>query len=862
MRAVFKKAVVLVMSFCMLAQSVLCANAKNADDFMAEPVFEKEMSLLSTLGITSHISQNKGTEGISRIDFLQMVMKTVGISPSPKGEKLFYDVDPDTEGGAYIAAAYELNIISGIGAGLFGAESGVTYDEAISMILKAMHYEAVADEKGGYPSGYRVLATQLELMDGEKYDAYLNIKDACCMIFRAMCAPMYDTTVHNSSENTLLKQYYHIKRADGIVMQNRYAKLPAGDGLAADKVLVGNETYLVGETEIEDYIGHDVEIYFAEESGVHKILYFEPTGNDVSITVTAKDVKTLMPGKFVLQDDSGKQKTYRLSGTSVTIENNKVIKLIESYQIPDSAFFEFIDNNNDGVYDVVKIEKHEMYKVSAVDLEKETIYSDEGTSKKIELSKYDGYQCYDADDRKIELGDISANDVLAVVRNSGSNHIKLIRCMVTEAETVLVLYEGENEKSITTENGNCYIISDALAKIQPQRTVSVGERYIFVLNPLGEITYIKENVRSSELMYGYLMKWACVEKTLSGSYMRLKILTEDSKVEEYVTGEKIIFGGENKVPVETLAEALKKPQMIRYHLDEDGVVDKVEFAAQEGNEGFRIVGKAGTGYDSRYYTTTQTVGGRVLVDANTKIFTVSDDVETETKFSVATSGKVLVKAVNYPNAIGYSSVADSLVAEVAVIYRENTLVMSPDSAIFVFDQYVSIYQAESGEKSRGVAGYYEGKYTEFILNEEIAELEYAIGADTFAVKKGDVMKLVVDDNKEIVKYECLFAANSKKVLQSNTPSSKGFSYETRYDYGSLSEKYDRYFRICLDDTTDEYDAIYVPVNETYIYVYDSNEAPERQIRTIGYDELGVYAENAKMFISLYYSQPRGIVIYK
>ena len=67
---------------------------------------------------------------------------------------IFTDVPESHWASGYIAKAVSLGAISGHGDGRFGPEDIVTYEQALTMLVRALNLEENALEAGGYPMGY------------------------------------------------------------------------------------------------------------------------------------------------------------------------------------------------------------------------------------------------------------------------------------------------------------------------------------------------------------------------------------------------------------------------------------------------------------------------------------------------------------------------------------------------------------------------------------------------------------------------------------------------------------------------------------------------------------------------------------
>jgi uncharacterized repeat protein (TIGR02543 family) len=82
----------------------------------------------------------------------------------------FEDLAGYTWAEGYIDALAEKGIINGVSATKFNPSGGVTYDEAIKMLVLAMGYsEKEADARGGYPKGYRAISNANGICDIPDY---------------------------------------------------------------------------------------------------------------------------------------------------------------------------------------------------------------------------------------------------------------------------------------------------------------------------------------------------------------------------------------------------------------------------------------------------------------------------------------------------------------------------------------------------------------------------------------------------------------------------------------------------------------------------------------------------------------------
>lgn len=84
------------------------------------------------------------------------------------GKTIFGDVPANYWSRGYINVAQEKGLIKGMGVvkgvNKFGPELNITYEQAVTIILRAIGYESEAMANGGWPNGYLTVASQIGLL--------------------------------------------------------------------------------------------------------------------------------------------------------------------------------------------------------------------------------------------------------------------------------------------------------------------------------------------------------------------------------------------------------------------------------------------------------------------------------------------------------------------------------------------------------------------------------------------------------------------------------------------------------------------------------------------------------------------------
>jgi len=102
-----------------------------------------------------------------------------------KDGNLFSDVPSAHWANAYIARAATLGIINGYGDGKFGPDDNVTYEQTVTMIVRAVGFVQEAQEAGGYPDGFLFVASDNNWLEGvmAKKGEFLSRADIATILY-------------------------------------------------------------------------------------------------------------------------------------------------------------------------------------------------------------------------------------------------------------------------------------------------------------------------------------------------------------------------------------------------------------------------------------------------------------------------------------------------------------------------------------------------------------------------------------------------------------------------------------------------------------------------------------------------------
>lgn len=875
--------IVAILTACTVLASAAVFSVQAAVTDVSGTQFEEAVELLSRLGVAeAEEGYYYPAKSITKSEFLVMTMRMLGFKDdmlAGETEQLFYDVAPGAYGANYIAAAYQQGFIFGNGDGFFGAERNITLNEGLSMLLRAMNYEVMADANGGYPAGYVSTARRLNLLNGVQVDStgYLSRGTAAQLVYNALkTKPILGIVLNgekrysSSGDESLLEAVFGVYTVEGVVDGNRLVSLPDGDGVNDGQITIDQELYEVEDEYEGKYLGYSVKAYYTKQDSIKKILYLNTDGNTVQ-QINVRDSVSYVPGTFTYYPENGnKKKEIRISPYAVTIRNNNVTKVgDDGLEIPDYGQFTLVDNNGDRIIDVVHVTVFDVMVLSAVDTATEMLYNKKNTSRNIDLRDYDRYYLYDQDGTPIELSALGEEDILEICAGTDKKVIEIFR-VHQQAEFAIKSKKEQDDVYVVDGDGNQYRLSKAFYEYYSADELKPGNTYRFALNREGDIVAVL-TTDGTALTYGYMTKGILRSNVFSHELV-LKVFTMDEEFVELESDGKVrLYSSGDMVDPATLMPELSKPQLIRYALNTVGKLKTIDIPSDDMfYAGFRRMGSVPAGSNSkenRYKIGSKTIGGKILIGSGTRAIITPDEENLDDEDGYAVSSNAYFDDDEYyPGSMAYSSNPNSVAAELVVIPGKQSTVGS-SSPYMLVSGFGRMLNSENCE-TQSLNGYVSGKEASYAVAEN-TELSFTPKGGTMPipVEEGDVVQFATNNKGEIIKINILYDQSLGAVYGASGGAdvSIAFADQARQTLSTpmkivdncLFVQYDGYATISSD--------IFVMSN-AYVYEFDSAKEGDRRFRYVTYRDIVTKEDDAnmnnKIFISQRYSEPKIAVIYK
>lgn len=464
--------------------------------------------VLSRLGILPRSMAEKNPEyAITRGQFAQLIAGAFGL-PEKNNNNYFSDVDVSAEYAGSIMSLYDAGVVRGNANGSFYPEQAITPIDAAVIITRLLGYEAVADQYGGYESGYLVAANEIGLFKGVGSDgATLSISSAVRLVFNSLTADIMENKSYNgftrfeiAEDSSRLLKVYGLEYTSGVVQKNAYTGLADVNGYSRNYITVNGVTYYDGDGMGQDLLGYHADLLYKEEDdGTFSVFLIYASKKNNVIRIDAEDIyKT--DGQTIYYEANGEELDVDVS-FNASIIYNEVADLTSNGLnfIPTYGELVLIDNDNNYEYDVVFVKSYQTFVALGVD---------DSTIIDIDDNQYDLSNIPDdkiiayKNGKPTELSTIVTNDVVSLCF-SRNNESVVVYASDEKVTGVLKQYSddeykiGENDYIVT---GAC--LADIVAGniVQPK----VGDEVVAYLDFRGYIAYFEEQ-KFDGYSYGYVM---------------------------------------------------------------------------------------------------------------------------------------------------------------------------------------------------------------------------------------------------------------------------------------------------------------------------------------------------------------------
>ena len=618
---------------CIICISLTGFNAFAEDsDTIVDEYFVRAEGLLKGISILSTDTDKRETSFITRAEFADILAKFINMANTESagdlqlsGDKylgftndeieeddwLWIDEQGKTETNSALATPYydvskdnkywnAINMVSQYGLmsgydGHFRPDERITYNEVIKVMTCVVGAEMIVPNHV-YPDTYISTARDLDILkklSGISYYDFITYRDLAVVLFNTLHSDIYvlDGSLkggfpsYSKSSEVYMEKVFDLYEAKGIITANEITSLKAGDEAPLGYFMLDDEEYLCGNVTIGENIGQQAVVYYHMGEDENEAKYAYLTSANKTLTVDAEDIVDF--SDTTLKFDVGNRTKKEYIGTQQSIIYNG--KALTNYNDTDLEIKEgnitFIDNNNDGDYEVVIVESVELMWVSAVDIDRKIIYDklDKTDKGRVDLS-HDEYEITDSMGESVGISGITERAVISVKRTL-DGQAPYCRIIISDASV---------SGKITKYDEDYIYIDDVMYKrgytISATDLGSFNAR--FYLDENNKIvTFTKEN----ELEIGFVVK---AHEGEDFDEVYIKLYTLDDTFERYQLADKIKFNDIGRITKTRFLEIYnekteqEKHEFITYKRNAEGKITEITYAETDPEvetEGLRVM---------------------------------------------------------------------------------------------------------------------------------------------------------------------------------------------------------------------------------------------------------------------------------
>lgn len=549
-----KKLLAVMISVAMvLSTFAVVVSAKSFPDVTEDSNYYEAVSILSALQIVEGDDQGNYNPDatLKRSEAAAILIRLTNNEAAAQGStgySAFTDVAVDHWAVGYINCAANLGYINGIGDGKFDPDATLKYQEFVKMLVAALGYTPMAENRGGYPTGYLVVGASQGVTDGLQVagDAEASRGVVAKLGYNALDVPLMEQTGYGAyneeytiydgkngnAKKTLASDKLDIAKVRATVTKNNRTgldgrKIDRKKDVAPQVELQIVDTYdieyddfeegypelaFVGETNADELLAYDTVAYLQvdDNDDINVLAIVPETSKNQSLTIDKdiENVEGIGTGSVVFEYwedketdrdttdvDIASDASIIVNGSYIGKANDPDIKNVvldansEDFDafVKSADIVKFVGPNNDD-YNRIFVTKYEYAVVDEVNVEDKEIRVLEGGSISLEnlsSSALDLDYTITLDGEDITLEDVEQNDVLNIVyEGNNKDDFDFVDIIITRNPI-----EGTVTERNVEDNKTKFTIGDAEyeAVNDKDEEISLNDTGVFFISITGKI---------------------------------------------------------------------------------------------------------------------------------------------------------------------------------------------------------------------------------------------------------------------------------------------------------------------------------------------------------------------------------------
>lgn len=745
---------------------------------------------------------------ITRAEVTKVAVALKGLSNAATSQTKtkFSDVKEGHWATGYINVGVAENLILGDGNGNFRPDDSITYNEAVTILVRALGYEPQAQSKGGYPNGYLSAGTSTGLTKGipstiVRSSAPITRGKVAFLARNALdINTMEQTSFGNEAkfeitDETLAQAAHNADKIEGMVSAVGSSAIK-GDGASKGEIVIDGKNYKTGNADVRNILGLNVEAYIVKDSKGKKTLKVAvPAHNENSVvTISADDIDSIKEssGKKTLTYYDGNRKlTETIANNSYVIYNGKAGSFEDVAEIKAGTIM-IAEYDKD--QKIVFVNETENFVVDEVVLTSDKV-TDKYGKKPLILDDEDEDITFaiDKNGSPIGIDDLKEWDVMTLTVSKDKS---VIYADVSD-ETV----EGE----ITEIDSEHVYVNNKKYKVAHGFTeeIKLGDKGIYSLDAEGKIAAVQK-VKTNGKNYAYITNLGI--KSGLNAKLEIEVLGLDGKISAVTAANKIKVDGKMySSHSEALSAIGSKGQLVTMKLNSDGKISEIEKSVKDSEideDSFLLnFSENGVKYNSKT-STLLADAMNVKVDSSTVVFDIPADANGSDDYAVA--GKEFFADEGKYDIIVYDVREDLTAGVVIVTNSENKT--AEDSNIVIVDK-ITTSKDENGDTTEKLHGYMNGEKVSFTAEKGMFK------KGSLNLENGDIIQVKADAKGNAKAISVLFDTDKEDEFTNE------ISENLTTVYGKVTKKFTNSFNLSVNDSASKNYSI----GDATVYVVDSSK---------------------------------------
>ena len=536
-----KKFLSLVIALIIAVSTFPAAFADNTDSRPAE--------VLHGLGFIGDYESEQLETPVTKADFARLFAKVLNVNGA-RWEGLNYTDIADAEDADVLYQMAGLGYVKAKSSSEFGVSENVTWAQALELTLRVLGYKPQIQANGNLWYAYCQKAREIgiagNLTSGADDD--ITCIELYNLVYKALSVKLANVTVIRSGHygeitegsETLLSKYHDIYIVKGVVQAAGTTALSGAEEVkyntTVDGIRMGMRRF-----DTRSLLGMNVEMFYLDVNSQKEAVFALPLPkkNDI-LKISGKDILSFN-GKTIRYDNGVKAVSENIDITSADIiYNGKILRNgdLNSIFTGGTGEFIFIDNNGDGKYEVVVINRYVNYVVDRVNGSENKIYYKKwnkpaggeitpATPGVIKLDDYTDSLVVDMQGYKREITELKEWDVISVCAAENSTQLITVYCPFETVSGAVQSVQNGSENKVTVNGAEYEFASSYYTIYGPGTNIVLGGFYVFRLDAEGKITAVSENRLGSGIQ-GFVINFA--QSAGIDGKLKVRMLDEDGNV--------------------------------------------------------------------------------------------------------------------------------------------------------------------------------------------------------------------------------------------------------------------------------------------------------------------------------------------